>query len=49
MDDDRDVNVSAGSMASVVASFPRGNNRAVFIGEESGGAMEGATSFYCNH
>jgi len=33
-------------MASVVASFLKGNGRGVFIGEESGGAMEGATARY---
>jgi len=31
-------------MASVVSSFLRSNQRSIFIGEESGGAMEGNTS-----
>jgi C-terminal processing protease CtpA/Prc len=31
-------------MASVVASLLKGNKRAIFIGEESGGTMEGNTS-----
>jgi len=34
------INGASGSMASVVASFLKGNGRGVFIGEESGGAME---------
>jgi hypothetical protein len=40
------INGASGSMASVVASFLKGNGRGVFIGEESGGAMEGATARY---
>ncbi|MGN6639929.1 MAG: S41 family peptidase [Mucilaginibacter sp.] len=40
------INGASGSMATVVASFLKGNGRGVFIGEESGGAMEGATAFY---
>lgn len=40
------INGASGSMASVVASFLKGNGRGVFIGEESGGTMEGATAFY---
>jgi len=40
------VNGASGSMASVVASFLKGNGRGVFVGEETGGAMEGATAFY---
>jgi len=40
------INGASGSMASVVASFLKGNGRGVFIGEEGGGAMEGATAFY---
>lgn len=31
-------------MASIVATFLRDNQRATFIGEESGGTMEGTTS-----
>jgi C-terminal processing protease CtpA/Prc len=38
------INGASGSMASVVASFLKANERAVFIGEESGGTMEGNTS-----
>lgn len=38
------INGASGSMASVVASFLKGYDRAIFIGEESGGAMEGPTS-----
>jgi len=38
------VNGATGSMASVVADFLKGNGRGVFIGEESGGTMEGNTS-----
>jgi hypothetical protein len=38
------INGASGSMASVVASFLKGNQRATFIGEESGGTMEGNTS-----
>lgn len=38
------INGASGSMASVVASFLKGNKRAIFIGEESGGTMEGNTS-----
>ena len=33
-------------MASVVASILKENGRGTFIGEEGGGAMEGATAFY---
>ena len=38
------MNGASGSMASVVCSFLKSNSQAVFIGEESGGAMEGPTS-----
>jgi hypothetical protein len=38
------INGASGSMASVVASLLKGNKRAIFIGEESGGTMEGNTS-----
>lgn len=38
------INGASGSMASVVSSILKGNKRAIFIGEESGGAMEGNTS-----
>ncbi|QKJ29010.1 hypothetical protein HQ865_04320 [Mucilaginibacter mali] len=38
------INGASGSMAAVVANFLKGNGRAVFIGEESGGTMEGNTS-----
>ena len=38
------VNGASGSMASVVATFLKDNKRAVFIGEETGGTMEGNTS-----
>lgn len=38
------INGASGSMAAVVTSFLKGNGRAVFIGEESGGTMEGNTS-----
>lgn len=38
------INGASGSMASVVASILKGGERAVFVGEESGGAMEGPTS-----
>jgi C-terminal processing protease CtpA/Prc len=38
------VNGASGSMASVVATFLKANKRAVFIGEETGGTMEGNTS-----
>ncbi|MFC0515088.1 S41 family peptidase [Mucilaginibacter angelicae] len=38
------INGASGSMASVVANFLKGNKRAIFIGEESGGTMEGNTS-----
>ncbi|MBC7829933.1 MAG: S41 family peptidase [Chitinophagaceae bacterium] len=38
------INGASGSMASVVATFLKGYNRAIFIGEESGGTMEGNTS-----
>jgi hypothetical protein len=40
------INGASGSMASVVASILKGNRRGTFIGEEGGGAMEGATAFY---
>lgn len=38
------INGASGSMASVVATFLKANKRATFIGEESGGTMEGNTS-----
>lgn len=38
------INGASGSMAAVVASFLKGNERGIFIGEESGGTMEGNTS-----
>jgi len=38
------INGGSGSMASVVSSFLKANQRAIFIGEESGGTMEGNTS-----
>lgn len=38
------INGASGFMASIVASFLKGNRRGVFIGEESGGTMEGNTS-----
>lgn len=38
------INGASGSMASVIASFLKGNGRGIFIGEESGGTMEGNTS-----
>jgi C-terminal processing protease CtpA/Prc len=38
------INGASGSMATVVASFLKGNGRGIFIGEESGGTMEGNTS-----
>lgn len=38
------INGASGSMASVVSSFLKANQRSVFIGEESGGTMEGNTS-----
>ena len=38
------MNGASGSMASVVATFLKANERAIFIGEESGGTMEGNTS-----
>lgn len=38
------INGASGSMASVVSTFLKDNDRAVFIGEESGGTMEGNTS-----
>lgn len=38
------INGASGSMAAVVASFLKGNGRGIFIGEESGGTMEGNTS-----
>ncbi len=38
------ANGATGSMASVVATFLKSHNRAIFIGEETGGAMEGNTS-----
>ncbi len=40
------INGATGSMGAVVASFLKGNGRGVFIGEESGGTMEGNTSHY---
>jgi C-terminal processing protease CtpA/Prc len=38
------ANGASGSMAGVVCSFLKSNQRAVFVGEETGGAMEGPTS-----
>jgi len=38
------INGASGSMAGVVANFLKGNDRAIFIGEESGATMEGNTS-----
>lgn len=38
------ANGASGSMASVVCDFLRSNQRAVFVGEETGGAMEGPTA-----
>ncbi|GAB4028816.1 S41 family peptidase [Spirosoma koreense] len=38
------ANGATGSMAGVVCSFLKSNQRAVFIGEETGGAMEGPTA-----
>jgi C-terminal processing protease CtpA/Prc len=38
------ISGATGSAAAIVASILKGNNRATFIGEESGGAMEGPTS-----
>ncbi len=38
------VNGASGSMASVVATFLKAHKRALFVGEESGGTMEGNTS-----
>lgn len=38
------INGGSGSMASIVACFLKGNGRGVFIGEESGGTMEGITA-----
>ncbi|HEX6169113.1 MAG TPA: S41 family peptidase, partial [Chitinophagaceae bacterium] len=38
------INGASGSMASVVSSFLKAKGRSVFIGEESGGTMEGNTS-----
>jgi Peptidase family S41 len=38
------INGASGSMASVVSSFLKANQRSVFIGEEGGGTMEGNTS-----
>ncbi len=38
------TNGASGSMASVVATFLKAHKRAVFIGEETGGTMEGNTS-----
>jgi C-terminal processing protease CtpA/Prc len=38
------INGASGSMASVVSSLLKANQRAIFIGEESGGTMEGNTS-----
>lgn len=37
------INGASGSMANVVASFIKGNTDAIFIGEESGGTVEGHT------
>ncbi|MVM33460.1 hypothetical protein GO755_25715 [Spirosoma sp. HMF4905] len=38
------ANGASGSMAAVVCSFLKSNQRAVFVGEETGGAMEGPTA-----
>lgn len=38
------INGASGSMAAVVASFIKAYRKAIFIGEESGGTMEGNTS-----
>jgi C-terminal processing protease CtpA/Prc len=38
------ANGASGSMASIVCDFIKQNRQAVFIGEETGGAMEGPTS-----
>jgi len=38
------INGASGSMAAVVASFIKAYSTAIFIGEESGGTMEGNTS-----
>jgi C-terminal processing protease CtpA/Prc len=38
------INGASGSMATVVASLLKGNERGIFIGEEGGGTMEGNTS-----
>lgn len=38
------ANGASGSMASVVCSFLKSNQRSIFIGEETGGAMEGPTA-----
>ncbi|WP_428658681.1 S41 family peptidase [Runella sp.] len=38
------ANGASGSMAAVVCSFLKSHQRAVFVGEETGGAMEGPTS-----
>jgi C-terminal processing protease CtpA/Prc len=38
------ANGASGSMAAVVCSFLKSNQRAVFVGEETGRAMEGPTS-----
>jgi hypothetical protein len=40
------INGASGSQAAVAASLLKGNGRAVFIGEESGGTMEGITARY---
>jgi len=38
------ANGASGSMAAIVCSFLKSHKRAVFVGEETGGAMEGPTS-----
>jgi hypothetical protein len=38
------INGASGSMATVIASLLKGNERGIFIGEEAGGTMEGNTS-----
>lgn len=38
------ANGASGSMASVISSFLKSDRQAIFIGEETGGAMEGPTS-----
>ena len=38
------INGASGSQASVIAGLLKGNGRGIFIGEESGGTMEGLTA-----